>query len=63
MQPVIFFLTPNIFLSDARTRVNLPDIPGDPLSSYINANFLKVSWRIEQLTLQSYNHVDTEVRL
>ena len=27
---------------DARTRVNLPEIPGDPLSIYINANFIKV---------------------
>lgn len=36
-------------LSDARTRVNLPEIPGDPLSIYINANFLKVRWMIEQL--------------
>lgn len=57
VQPVIFFLTVKIMLiisyffilSDARTRVNLPEIPGDPLSIYINANFLKVRWMIEQL--------------
>lgn len=30
------FIIPN-----ARTRVNLPEIPGDPLSIYINANFIK----------------------
>lgn len=28
-------------LPNARTRVNLPQIPGDPVSVYINANFLK----------------------
>lgn len=28
-------------LPNARTRVNLPQIPGDPVSFYINANFLK----------------------
>jgi len=31
-------------LIDARTRVNLPEIPGDPLSIYINANFIKVRY-------------------
>jgi len=30
------FIIPN-----AKTRVNLPEIPGDPLSIYINANFIK----------------------
>lgn len=28
-------------LPNARTRVNLPEVPGDPLSIYINANFIK----------------------
>ncbi|XP_068672988.1 tyrosine-protein phosphatase non-receptor type 7-like [Montipora foliosa] len=28
-------------LPNARTRVNLPEIPGDPLSIYMNANFIK----------------------
>lgn len=32
-------------LTDARTRVNLPEIPGDALSIYINANFIKVRWQ------------------
>lgn len=35
--------------SDSRSRVNLPEIPGDALSLYINANFLKVNLKVESL--------------
>ena len=53
-ETIIFFLlvlmqTVFCSFSDSRSRVNLPEIPGDALSLYINANFLKVNLKVESL--------------
>ena len=36
----IFILKLILFIQDEHSRVKLPELPGDPLSSYINANYV-----------------------